>query len=162
MELTIYLSILFLALYLLGFMVRRFFFVRQKAQMENRGPWVGRIIARAEEMSPGSVKKFRLICQKVRIDGFLINYQGDYHAYINRCRHMTTPLDFVRYQFFTDDRRHLICLTHGAIYEPNTGLCIDGPCKGLSLIRLPVLVDQGDVMVSCPQLDLSSLDDLVD
>ena len=162
MKLTIYLSLLFLALYLLGLLVRRFFFLRDKARMERRGPWVGRIIARAEEMSPGSVKKFWLICQKVRIDGFLINYQGNYHAYINKCRHMTTPLDFVRFQFLTDDGRHLICLTHGAIYEPNTGLCVDGPCKGLSLIRLPVLVDQGDVMVSCPEGDFSFLPEMGD
>ena len=115
----------------------------------------GRVIARVEEMAPGSVKKFWLICQKYRIDCFLINYQGKYHAYINRCRHMTTPLDFVRYQFFTEDGKRLICLTHGALYEPETGLCIDGPCKGLSLYRLPVLVDQGNVLVGCPQVDLA-------
>lgn len=130
--------------------------------MEERERWVGRSIARTEELSPGSVKKFWLICQKARVDGFLINHQGSFHAYINRCRHMTTPLDFIRYQFFTEDRRHLICLTHGAIYEPDTGKCIEGPCKGLSLIRLPVTISQGDVMVSCPQMDVSVLDDLVD
>jgi nitrite reductase/ring-hydroxylating ferredoxin subunit len=72
---------------------------------------------------------------------------------------MTTPLDFVRYQFFTEDGRHLICLTHGAVYEPDSGLCVDGPCKGSSLYRLPVLVDQGEVVVGCPSGDLSFLAD---
>jgi nitrite reductase/ring-hydroxylating ferredoxin subunit len=72
---------------------------------------------------------------------------------------MTTPLDFVRYQFFTEDGRHLICLTHGAVYEPDSGLCVDGPCKGSSLYRLPVLVDQGEVVVRCPSGDLSFLAD---
>jgi nitrite reductase/ring-hydroxylating ferredoxin subunit len=70
---------------------------------------------------------------------------------------MTTPLDFVRYQFLTEDGRHLVCMTHGALYEPETGLCVDGPCKGLSLYQLPVHVDGGEVLVACPSGDLSFL-----
>ncbi len=159
MALTIYLSLLFLCLYLLGLIIRRYLFYRDKARMERESRMGGRVIARVEEMQPGSVKKFWLICQTYRVDGFLINYQGKFHAYINRCRHMTTPLDFVRYQFFTEDGRHLICLTHGAIYEPGSGLCVDGPCKGLSLFQLPVLVNQGEVVVGCPSGDLSFLAD---
>ncbi len=159
MALTIYFSLLFLCLYLLGLILRRVFFLRHKVKMERESRLGGRVIARVDEMQPGSVKKFWLICQKHRVDGFLINYQGKFHAYINRCRHMTTPLDFVRYQFFTEDSRHLICMTHGAIYAPDSGLCVDGPCKGLSLYRLPVLIDQGEVLVACPSGDLSFLAD---
>ncbi len=162
MTLTIYLSLFFLCLYLLGYLFRKIIFLRDKAKMDRESRLGGRVIARVEEMAPGSVKKFWLICQKYRIDCFLINYQGKYHAYINRCRHMTTPLDFVRYQFFTEDGKCLICLTHGALYEPETGLCIDGPCKGLSLYRLPVLVDQGNVLVGCPQVDLPQLAEFAD
>jgi nitrite reductase/ring-hydroxylating ferredoxin subunit len=127
--------------------------------MEQESRSAGRVIARVEEMRPGSVKKFWLICQKYRVDAFLINYQGTFHAYVNRCRHMTTPLDFVRYQFFTEDGRRLICLTHGALYEPDSGVCVEGPCKGLALYRLPVLIDRGEVLVSCPPGDLSFLAD---
>ena len=127
--------------------------------MERESRLGGRLVARVEEMKPGSVRKFWLICEKYRVNAFLINYQGRFHAYINRCRHMTTPLDFVRYQFFTPDGRHLICLTHGALYEPDSGLCVEGPCKGLSLYRLPVLVNQGEILVGCPSEDLSFLKD---
>ena len=127
--------------------------------MEQESRLEGRVIARVEEMQPGAVKKFWLICQKYRVDAFLINYQGTFHAYVNRCRHMTTPLDFVRYQFFTEDGRHLVCLTHGALYKPDSGLCVEGPCKGLSLYRLPVLVDEGDVLVGCPPGEFSFLAD---
>ncbi len=162
MKLTVYLSLAFLALYLLGLLVRRYFFLRDKSQMEQMDGQVGRVIARAEEVTPGSVKKFWLICQKYRIDCFLVNERGSYHAYINRCRHMATPLDFIRNQFHTDERRNLICMMHSAIYEPHSGLCIDGPCKGLSLYRLPVLVDQGKIRVGCPQGDLSFLTELAD
>ena len=159
MVLTIYISLAFLILYLLGLAVRRYLFLRDKVRVERESRLGARAIARVEEMGPGSVKKFWLICQQYRVDAFLINYQGTFHAYVNRCRHMTTPLDFVRYQFFTEDGRHLICLTHGALYEPASGLCVGGPCQGLSLYRLPVLVDRGEVLVSCPAGDLSLLVD---
>ncbi len=159
MTLTIYLSLFFLCLYLLGLFARRFFFLRDRARMERESRPGGRVIARVEEMRPGSVKKFRLICRKYRVDAFLVNYQGTFHAYVNRCRHMATPLDFVRYQFLTEDGRHLVCLTHGALYEPDSGLCVEGPCKGLALYRLPVLVEQGEVLVGCPPGELSFLVD---
>ena len=156
---TVYASLFFLFLYFLGLALRRAIFLRDKARMAREGRSEGRVIARVDEMEPGSVKKFWLICQSYRIDGFLINYQGGFHAYVNRCRHMTTPLDFVRYQFFTEDGEHLVCMTHGAIYDPRSGLCVEGPCKGLSLYPLPVLVERGEVLVGCPSGEISWLAD---
>lgn len=159
MKLTLALSLLFLILYGLGLAVRWFLLLRDRARMERESRAGGRVIARIGELEPGSVKKFGLICRRRRIDAFLVNHRGEFHAYVNRCRHMTTPLDFVRYQFFTEDGEHLICMTHGAVYEPDSGLCVEGPCKGLSLYRLPVTVDQGEVLVGCPSGDVSHLAD---
>ena len=64
---------------------------------------------------------------------------------------METPLDWVQNQFFSDDGRFLYCGTHGATYEPETGKCVEGPCKGLSLFPLAVELAGGDVMVKCPE-----------
>lgn len=155
MAITIYVSLLFLALYLVGLAIHRVIFLRDRRRMENESREGARVIAQVEELAPGSVKKFWLICQKYRLDGFLVNDRGSYHAYVNRCRHMATPLDFVRDEFVSDDGRFLRCYTHGALYEFSTGLCVDGPCKGESLYRLPVRVDRGEVLVGCPEGDLS-------
>jgi nitrite reductase/ring-hydroxylating ferredoxin subunit len=159
MRVTIYLSVLFLTLYLIGLVIRRYLFVRDKRRMDSESRRGARLIARAEEIQPGSIKKFWLICQKYRVDAFVINDHGNFHAYVNRCLHMTTPLDFVRDQFLSEDGRHLMCYTHGALYEPASGLCVAGPCKGESLYRLPVHVEHGEVLVGCPQGDLSYLAD---
>jgi nitrite reductase/ring-hydroxylating ferredoxin subunit len=159
MALTLFLSLAFLALYLIGLAIQRWFFVRDRRRMEEESRDGGRVIARVGELEPGSVKKFWLICQKYRLDGFLINDRGSFHAYVNRCRHMPTPLDFVRDEFLSDDGRFLRCYTHGALYEFGTGLCVDGPCKGESLYRLPVRVDRGEVLVGCPSGDLKDLAD---
>lgn len=157
MALTIYLSLIFLTLYLIGLALRRWLFWRDRRRMAGESRGGGRVIAKVDDLTPGSVKKFWLICQKYRLDAFLINDQGSFHAYVNRCRHMPTPLDFVRDEFISDDGRFLRCYTHGALYEFATGLCIDGPCKGEALYRLPVSVDHGEVLVGCPPGDLKPL-----
>jgi nitrite reductase/ring-hydroxylating ferredoxin subunit len=154
MAVTIYLSLIFLALYLAALAIHRWIFWRDKKRMADESREGGRIVARVGELPPGAVKKFWLICQKYRLDGFLVNDRGNYHAYVNRCRHMPTPLDFVRNEFLSDDGRFLQCYTHGALYDFATGECVAGPCKGESLYRLPVRVERGDVLVGCPQGDL--------
>jgi len=154
MSLTIYLSLIFLAVYLIGLAIRHWIFVRDRNRMAAESRDGGRVVARVDEVQPGAIKKFWLICQKYRLDAILINDQGNYYAYVNRCRHMPTPLDFVRDEFYSDDRRYLQCYTHGALYEFASGLCVSGPCKGESLYRLPVQVDHGEVLVGCPEGDL--------
>jgi len=157
MEWTIYSSIVFLCVYLVALIIRRVRFVKDRKRMSNESRAAGRVIARVDEVEPGTVKKFWLICDNYRVNCFLVNYQGRFHAYVNSCRHLVTPLDFVRYQFFTEDGRHLVCLTHGALYEPETGLCVEGPCEGLALHALPVNVERGKVIVGCPAGDRSFL-----
>jgi len=157
MEITIYLSLLFLSAYLVGLAVQRWLLARDKGRMESGRRPGGWVVATIDELGPGSVKKFWLICKQYRIDAFLVNDRGRLHAYVNRCRHMATPLDFIRDQFLSADGRYLMCYTHGALYEFGTGVCVDGPCKGEALHRLPVRVDRGEVLVGCPEGDLKAL-----
>ncbi|HXF75628.1 MAG TPA: Rieske 2Fe-2S domain-containing protein [Methylomirabilota bacterium] len=159
MAITIYLSLFFLTLYVIGLAIYRVKFQRDKRRMAEESREGARAVARVEELQPGAVKKFWLICQKYRLDGFLVNHGGNYYAYVNRCRHMPTPLDFVRDEFISEDGRFLRCYTHGALYEFSTGLCVDGPCKGESLYRLPVRIDGGEVLVGCPEGDLKAMAD---
>ena len=159
MDITIYLSLLFLGVYLAGLAVRRWIFLRDKRLMKSESRSGGRAVAKIDELEPGCVKKFWLICQKYRIDAFLVNDQGQFHAYVNRCRHMATPLDFIRDQFLSEDGRYLMCYTHGALYEFANGVCVEGPCKGEALYRLPVRVEGDEVLVGCPEGDLKALAD---
>jgi nitrite reductase/ring-hydroxylating ferredoxin subunit len=67
-------------------------------------------------------------------------------AYLNRCPHRGTPLNWVPNRFLTDDREHAICATHGALFRIDDGRCIAGPCAGDSLVPVRVEVD-GDIVV---------------
>ena len=80
----------------------------------------------------------------------MVNHAGRVHAYVNRCPHVGTPLDLWPNEFFAEDGRVLVCATHGAIFEPDTGLCPAGPCVGDSLQRLGVREEGLELVVSCP------------
>mgnify|MGYP005846348365 CR=1 FL=1 len=72
------------------------------------------------------------------VSAFAIRYQGSVYAYFNRCAHKLTELDWEPGEFFDAERHYLVCATHGALYQPDSGLCVAGPCRGATLVRLQV------------------------
>jgi nitrite reductase/ring-hydroxylating ferredoxin subunit len=103
----------------------------------------------AASLTPGHTAKFRLECGGRRVNGFVINHDGVFHAFVNRCPHVGTPLDLWENEFLSEDARVIICATHGAVFEPADGRCIAGPCKGDSLLALPLRRDGDDLVVEC-------------
>jgi len=84
-----------------------------------------------------------------RTIGIIVVRQGDeVHGYLNACPHQMTPLEMFPDRFFTRDKRHLLCTTHGARFEPATGLCVSGPCKGAALKAYPLKVADGQVVAA--------------
>lgn len=75
---------------------------------------------------------------------FAIRYQGLPHAYLNRCTHVAMEMDWQPNRFFDDTGRWLLCSTHGAAYQPDTGACAGGPCRG-SLVRIDLSESNGVV-----------------
>ena len=70
----------------------------------------------------------------------LVNLDGTIHGYRNSCPHIGIGLDYGDGRCKHGDRE-LICNMHGALFEADSGLCVDGPCSGESLTRLPVQID---------------------
>lgn len=75
---------------------------------------------------------------------FAIRYRGQVHAWLNRCAHVAMEMDWQPNRFFDDTGRWLLCSTHGAAYEPDTGACAGGPCRG-GLVRIEVSESGGIV-----------------
>ncbi|CAG4893014.1 Rieske (2Fe-2S) protein [Paraburkholderia gardini] len=73
---------------------------------------------------------------------FFVRYDGRAYGYLNRCAHVAMELDWSEGQFFESSGLYLMCATHGAIYAPDTGRCVGGPCRGGRL--RPVEVDERD------------------
>lgn len=76
---------------------------------------------------------------------FVVRFRGRVYAYLNRCAHVPVELDWIEGAFFDLERRLIMCATHGAIYDPTTGRCLGGPCRGAGLIPVAVVEHDGCV-----------------
>lgn len=112
-------------------------------------------IGSPSQIAPSESLAFYFDLNSKRIEGFVINQQGQYFAYMNRCRHMGITLDWDTHEFYTPDKESLICKTHGALYDPATGECIKGPCLGKSLHPLPISIQSDQIL-----LDLKKTEEL--
>ena len=68
-------------------------------------------------------------------------------AYKNSCPHTGAPLEWLPNQFFDADYSFIQCAIHGALFRPEDGHCLRGPCVGERLESLPLVIDAGVISV---------------
>lgn len=102
-------------------------------------------LCRVEDLRPGASKKFTVFRNGQILPAFLIRYEGKFYAYLNECAHVARPLDWDDNNFFTEDKKLLVCSSHGAVYNPETGECVSGPCLGESLQCVHIEVADGKI-----------------
>lgn len=69
-------------------------------------------------------------------------------GYVNKCPHDGVNLDWERGQFLDPNGLRLMCGKHGALFELGTGICVDGPCQGRSLVPVQVTILDDDICVT--------------
>ena len=79
--------------------------------------------------------------------GFAVRHRGTVHAFLNQCPHAFTELDWNPGEFFDEAALYLVCSTHGAMFEPASGYCVAGPCRGARLTPLAVREHEGEVFL---------------
>lgn len=77
--------------------------------------------------------------------GFVVRFDGKPFAYLNRCAHVPIELDWKEGEFFESSGLYLMCATHGAVYEPESGRCAGGPCRGGRLLPIAVVERDGKI-----------------
>jgi nitrite reductase/ring-hydroxylating ferredoxin subunit len=93
---------------------------------------------------PGS-RGFRLELPHEILEVVLVKRQGEVFAYRNRCPHTGVNLEWRADQFLDLSERYIQCDTHGALFRPEDGRCLRGPCVGQSLESIKLIVDQGQL-----------------
>ncbi|MBG0808650.1 Rieske (2Fe-2S) protein [Methylosinus sp. H3A] len=83
--------------------------------------------------------------QTVPFPVVIIRHVGKYYAYVNRCPHQSSRLDFEPKSFLDPTQRFLLCGKHGAQFDIPTGVCNDGPCVGAQLEKVEVVIDDNEV-----------------
>lgn len=76
---------------------------------------------------------------------FALRIDGHVRAYLNRCVHVPTEMDWQEGEFLDSDRRWILCSIHGAHYDPATGQCAGGPCGRGRLTPVPCHEQDGQV-----------------
>src|SRR5205085_9724337 len=97
-----------------------------------------RVIEDMRRLGEGQGVRFVVRLHGLSRDAFAVRWKGGLHAYLNTCRHQSLPLDFGDAHFFDEAYDALVCVHHGARYDPATGVCMDGPCAGARLTALAV------------------------
>jgi nitrite reductase/ring-hydroxylating ferredoxin subunit len=98
------------------------------------------ILCQGAELVNGS-KGHRFLIEKdgETIPAFVIRFEDQVHGYINQCSHQAFELDWNPGEFFDLNRRFLMCSTHGALFNPESGECVFGRCNGIGLEKLDIL-----------------------
>lgn len=80
--------------------------------------------------------------------GFVVRFEGKPYAYVNQCAHVSVELDWNEGEFFTAQQDYLLCATHGAMYRPDNGYCVLGPCKGKRLKPIEVTEQNQKIVIN--------------
>ena len=95
------------------------------------------------ELPEGSARGFAVLQTHVLA---VRDYTG-VHVYLNRCPHLGVPLQWQDDRFLDEDGAFIRCASHGALFERNSGLCVQGPCRGDSLWEIECSVEDGAVII---------------
>ena len=105
-------------------------------------------LCRLEEIPEGEGIGFTFGQGEGRTYVFVVRQGAKVYGYVNSCPHIGTPLDMVPDRFMTHDKRHILCMTHGARFRVYDGYCFAGPCQGRSLAKLALAVEAGEVLLT--------------
>lgn len=103
------------------------------------------ICASAELIEGNLGVRFPIMEAGRSMTGFVVRYKGIVQGFVNRCAHVPMELDWAPGQFFDGTGLYLMCATHGAVYEPDSGRCAGGPCSGRRLRAIAVTERDGQV-----------------
>ena len=102
-------------------------------------------------LKPGETRVFSYPTAYGEMQGFVIRHGENLRAYENKCRHWPIPLDYGDADFYWPSADRIVCKTHGAMYDPDTGECDSGPCAGERLTSFLLELEGEDGIVTVPE-----------
>lgn len=100
------------------------------------------------DLPEGSARGFRALQTHV----IAIRDRNGVYVFLNRCPHLGVPLQWQDNRFMDEDGVFIRCASHGALFEHDTGRCIQGPCRGDSLWQIECHVEDDVVLIDEAEL----------
>jgi len=108
---------------------------------------VERILCRLSDIENHGARGFTVGRGDWPLRGFIVRIDDNVWGYVNRCPHAGHPLNLGPNRFLTPGGELILCASHGALFDRQTGFCIAGPCGGQSLTSVPLKIEAGYVML---------------
>lgn len=105
------------------------------------------VLCRLEDLNATGAKGVNVEHAGEQQSLFVVRKDEGVFAYVNNCPHAGAPLEMQDDKFLDDDGEYIVCAMHGALFEIDSGLCIDGPCFNENLTEVPILVNGDDVIL---------------
>lgn len=99
-------------------------------------------------IADGAARNFVLQMKAGRFHGFVVRRGDGVFGYVDRCPHAGLPLAQTLDDYLTPDGTLIACSWHGALFAPDSGLCVGGPCAGQVLTAWPVAVREGAIVTA--------------
>ena len=103
------------------------------------------LCASSDLQEGGDAVTFDVIEFGRQVQAFALRFDKVAVAYLNRCAHVPAEMDWQPGKFWDLDKRHIVCAVHGALYDPPSGQCVGGPCRGARLHRIELKEEGGQV-----------------
>lgn len=102
-----------------------------------------RYLCRVDEIPDPGSRGFGLREGGIGAELFVVRCGDRVRAYRNHCPHTGAPLEWIPDRFLDLEGELIQCALHGALFRPDTGLCLRGPCVGQRLQPLHLLERDG-------------------
>lgn len=85
---------------------------------------------------------------------FIVRVKGKAYGWKNACPHIDgAPMAWRKDAYMNAKKTHIACHAHGALFELETGVCIQGPCLGKRLQAVELIEHENGQIMICPQED---------
>ncbi len=111
-------------------------------------PAPGVVLCRLDEIADPGAKGFRFREGARLFAGFVVRRGARVVGYVDSCPHAGGPLALIGDRYLTREKDLILCSTHGALFRPEDGACVAGPCAGDRLEAWAVAVVDGAVVTN--------------
>jgi nitrite reductase/ring-hydroxylating ferredoxin subunit len=108
------------------------------------------VVADVAALGHGEARVFHYVRLGQVEQGFVLRVHDRFVAYRNLCAHWHVDLDMGEGEFWSERLQRIQCRTHGAAYDPFSGVCELGPCVGARLEPFALELRGKDAVVRIP------------
>jgi nitrite reductase/ring-hydroxylating ferredoxin subunit len=109
---------------------------------------LARVLCALAQIPDGGARGFTVGEGDWPLRGVLVRTGAAVWGYVNRCPHAGHPLNLKPHAFLTPDDALILCASHGALFDKQSGFCLAGPCTGKSLTAVPLELAEGYVLLA--------------